>query len=202
MSQTAPTQARTGNRRHRGILALLVALACLAGCTTGELKTSPSGPVTSPSGPVTSPSGTVTPRAGTATPSQEQMGAVSWPADGVSAADISGIGVTDGPGATQQVPIASVAKLMTAYVILPDHPLPGGGSGPDIPWNQRDIAAVKARLAADADHARDQAADALSLVSDLPRRLGGEGLWLAVAVVPEYRSADPAKTTPDAASGS
>jgi serine-type D-Ala-D-Ala carboxypeptidase (penicillin-binding protein 5/6) len=30
------------------------------------------------------------------------------------------------------VPIASVAKLMTAYVILLDHPLPAGGSGPEI----------------------------------------------------------------------
>jgi len=60
------------------------------------------------------------------------LGTVSWPADGVSAADISGYGVTDGPGATRQVPIASVAKLMTAYVILHDHPLTSGGSGPDI----------------------------------------------------------------------
>jgi len=80
MSHTAPAQARTGYRRLRGILALLAALACLAGCTTGELKTSTSG--------------TVTTRAGTATPSQEQLGAVSWPADGTSAADISGIGKT------------------------------------------------------------------------------------------------------------
>jgi D-alanyl-D-alanine carboxypeptidase (penicillin-binding protein 5/6) len=89
----------------------------------------------------TSPSGTVTPRAGIATPSQKQLGAVSWPADGVSAADISGIGVTDGPGATQQVPIASVAKLMTAYVILQDHPLSGGGSGPDITVEPSEAAA-------------------------------------------------------------
>jgi serine-type D-Ala-D-Ala carboxypeptidase (penicillin-binding protein 5/6) len=129
MSQTArgPARARTDYRRHRGIPALLAALACLAGCTTGE--------------PMTSPSGTVTPRAGTAAPSQEQLGAVSWPADGVSAADVSGIGVTDGPGATQQVPIASVAKLMTAYVILQDHPLPAGGSGPDITVEPSEAAA-------------------------------------------------------------
>jgi serine-type D-Ala-D-Ala carboxypeptidase (penicillin-binding protein 5/6) len=118
MSPTAPARVRTGYRRHRGILALLVALACLAGCTRGDLTTSPSG--------------TVTPRAGTAIPSQEQLGAVSWPADGTSAADISGFGVVEGPGATQQAPIASVAKLMTAYVVLQDHPLSSGGSGPDI----------------------------------------------------------------------
>jgi serine-type D-Ala-D-Ala carboxypeptidase (penicillin-binding protein 5/6) len=108
MNQTA---ARIGYRRHRRVPALLVAVACLAGCATGQPETSTS-------------------RA--ASDSQEQLGAVSWPADGVSAADISGIGVTDGPGATRQVPIASVAKLMTAYVILQDHPLQAGASGPDI----------------------------------------------------------------------
>jgi serine-type D-Ala-D-Ala carboxypeptidase (penicillin-binding protein 5/6) len=40
--------------------------------------------------------------------------------------------MTYGPGATRQVSIASVAKLMTAYVILQDHPLSASGSGPDI----------------------------------------------------------------------
>src|SRR6266702_2701218 len=125
MSQAAPAQARTGFRRRGGILALLAALACLAGLAIAELKIWPSGPATSPPG-------TVTPRAGTAAPRQERPGAVSWPADGVSAADISGFGVVAGPGATRPVPIASVAKVMTAYVVLYDHPLPADGSGPDI----------------------------------------------------------------------
>jgi serine-type D-Ala-D-Ala carboxypeptidase (penicillin-binding protein 5/6) len=96
-----------------------------------ELRTSPSGPV-APRPQATSPTGAFTPRAGTAAPSRERLAAVPWPADGVSAADISGFGVVAGPGATRPVPIASVAKVMTAYVILHDHPLPSGGSGPDI----------------------------------------------------------------------
>ena len=131
MRQTSPAQARTGYRRRRGILALLAALACLAGFAMAELKTSPSGTAAS-SGPATSPSGMVTPGAGTAAPRRERLAAVSWPADGVSAADISGFGVVAGPGATRPVPIASVAKVMTADVVLHDNPLPGGGSGPDI----------------------------------------------------------------------
>ena len=49
--------------------------------------------------------------------------------------------MTDGPGATQQVPIASVAKLMTAYMILQDQPLSGGGSGPDITVEPSEAAA-------------------------------------------------------------
>ena len=135
MSQTA--SART---RLRGILALLAALACLAGCSMAELNKSPSG-TAAPSSAPTSPPGTVTPGAGTADPRQERLAAVSWPADGVSAADISGSGVVAGPGATRPVPVASVAKVMTAYVVLHDHPLPGGGSGPDIAVQPSEAAA-------------------------------------------------------------
>src|SRR6266536_41535 len=127
-----PAQIRTGYRRHRGILALLAALACLAGFAMAELKASPSGPATSPPGTVTPGARTVTPGAATATPLQKRLAAVSWPADGASAADVSGFGVVYGPGATRPVPIASVAKVMTAYVILHDHPLTADGSGPDI----------------------------------------------------------------------
>jgi len=140
MSQTAPAQARTGYRRRRGILALLATLACLGGFAMAELKTSPSGTAAS-SGPPMSPSGTVTPGAGTAAPRRERLAAVSWPADGVSAADISGFGVVAGPGATRPVPIASVAKVMTAYVVLHDHPLPANGSGPDIAVQPSEAAA-------------------------------------------------------------
>jgi hypothetical protein len=67
------------------------------------------------------------------------------------------------------------------------------------PWNQRDIAIIKQRLVGDADRGRDQAAEALELLNDIPRRLGGSGLWLAVAVVPQYRPAAPSKTSADAA---
>jgi len=102
-----------------------------------ELNTSPSGPP----GPAASPPVTATPGAGTAAPRQERLAAVSWPADGVSAADIGGFGVVAGPGATRPVPIASVAKLMTAYVVLHDHPLPAGESGPDIAVQSSEAAA-------------------------------------------------------------
>jgi len=89
-----------------------------------------------------SPPAPVTPAAGrTAAARRERLTAVSWPADGVSAADISGFGVVAGPGATRPVPIASVAKVMTAYVVLHDHPLPPGGSGPDITVRPSEAAA-------------------------------------------------------------
>ncbi len=135
-----PSRARNGRRRHSGILALLAAFACLAGLAAAVLKTAAPGPAASLP-PVTSPTGTITPQAGTGAGSQERLAAVSWPAYGVSAADISGFGVAAGPGATRPVPIASVAKLMTAYVVLRDHPLPAGGPGPDIEVQPSEAAA-------------------------------------------------------------
>jgi serine-type D-Ala-D-Ala carboxypeptidase (penicillin-binding protein 5/6) len=110
-----------------------------------ELKTPPSGPV-APLPQATSPTGTTAPRAGTAAPRQERLAAVSWPAYGVSAADIGGFGAVAGPGATRPVPIASVAKVMTAYVVLHDHPLSGGGSGPDIAVKPSEAAAYPSQV--------------------------------------------------------
>jgi D-alanyl-D-alanine carboxypeptidase (penicillin-binding protein 5/6) len=49
--------------------------------------------------------------------------------------------VVYGPGATRPAPIASVAKVMTAYVILHDHPLTADGSGPDIEVRPAEAAA-------------------------------------------------------------
>jgi D-alanyl-D-alanine carboxypeptidase (penicillin-binding protein 5/6) len=110
-----------------------------------ELKTSPSEPAAEPAA---SPPGTLTPFAGTAAPHQEWLATVSWPAHGVSAAGISGFGVVAGPGATRPVAIASVAKVMTAYVILHDHPLPSGGSGPEIVVQSSEAAAYPSQVRA------------------------------------------------------
>jgi D-alanyl-D-alanine carboxypeptidase (penicillin-binding protein 5/6) len=128
-----------GFRQHRRILILLAAVVCVAGFARAELKTSSSGPAMSP--PVT-----VTPWAGTAAPRHERPIVVSWPASGVSAADISGFGVVAGPGATRPVAIASVAKVMTAYVVLHDHPLSPRGSGPDVTVQPLEAAAYPSQV--------------------------------------------------------
>lgn len=72
---------------------------------------------------------------------RQRLGAVAWPANGESAADISGVGLVPGPGAKRPVPIASVAKVMTAYVILRDHPLAAGASGALITVSPEEAAA-------------------------------------------------------------
>ena len=112
-------------------LACLAALGCLAVLVIVARDKPPVRPTTL-SVPTAWSVGSPTPGAASAAASQSRLGAVSWPAEGVSAAFIGGLGVTDGPGATRPVPIASVAKLMTAYVILQDHPLSASASGPTI----------------------------------------------------------------------
>jgi len=136
MNRTAPVQLlcrRPGRLLAplvAGLVAGLAAVACLAGCGAGTLTATTLG--------VGAPPGRAAPAAGS------RLGVIGWPADGTSAADVSGIGVLDGPGATRPVPIASVAKLMTAFVILRDHPLSGASPGPEITVTPAEAAAYPA----------------------------------------------------------
>ncbi|WSB85026.1 D-alanyl-D-alanine carboxypeptidase [Streptomyces cellulosae] len=57
---------------------------------------------------------------------------IPWPESGQAALDVDGIGTFGSSGEQKPVPIASVAKVMTAYVILRDHPLKSGAEGPKI----------------------------------------------------------------------
>ncbi len=61
---------------------------------------------------------------------------LSWPGQGQSAVMVDGVGSlgTEGP---QKPPIASVAKVMTAYVILREHPLKGDEEGEKITVDQK-----------------------------------------------------------------
>ncbi|MFD5388724.1 D-alanyl-D-alanine carboxypeptidase family protein [Streptomyces sp. NPDC127074] len=55
-----------------------------------------------------------------------------WPDDGQSSVEVEGLGSLGTRGEQTPVPIASVTKVMTAYVILRDHPLHGAQEGPEI----------------------------------------------------------------------
>ncbi len=54
------------------------------------------------------------------------------PEDGASIIAATGLGVLGSAGSTEPRPIASITKMMTAYVILKDHPLTAGETGPII----------------------------------------------------------------------
>ncbi|MEU9705301.1 serine hydrolase [Streptomyces sp. NPDC047981] len=55
-----------------------------------------------------------------------------WPTEGQGAAEVEGVGSLGTYGAQKPAPLASVAKTMTAYVILRDHPIKGKETGPEI----------------------------------------------------------------------
>jgi len=48
---------------------------------------------------------------------------LAWPREGQAAVEVEGVGSIGTAGGNTPVPIASVAKIMTAYLILLDHPL-------------------------------------------------------------------------------
>jgi D-alanyl-D-alanine carboxypeptidase (penicillin-binding protein 5/6) len=88
-----------------------------------------------------------TPRSAAA-PADPALSGIGWPAGGDSAAEVTGSGLLLGPGAHRPVPIASVAKVMTAYVVLRDHPLSADASGPPIVVEPSEAAAYPAEVRA------------------------------------------------------
>lgn len=75
---------------------------------------------------------------------------LSWPSVRGAAVTISGLGQSWESGAQHEVPIASVAKIMTAYLVLKDYPLTGDAQGPsltvtaaDMPGSDESFARVK-----------------------------------------------------------
>ena len=58
---------------------------------------------------------------------------------------------------------------------------------------------IKRQLQAGADRVRDDTVEAFQFLQALPRQLDGSGLWLAMAVMPEYLADDPPILTADRA---
>jgi D-alanyl-D-alanine carboxypeptidase (penicillin-binding protein 5/6) len=55
--------------------------------------------------------------------------ALAWPKEGQAAVEVEGVGSLGTSGGSTPVPIASVAKVMTAYLTLREHPLTAGEPG-------------------------------------------------------------------------
>ncbi|WP_345259438.1 serine hydrolase [Streptomyces hundungensis] len=60
-----------------------------------------------------------------------------WPAEGQSAVAVDGVGTIGTHGEQKPAPLASVAKTMTAYVILKGHPISGKQEGDKITVDQQ-----------------------------------------------------------------
>ncbi len=73
---------------------------------------------------------------------------ISWPKHGRAQLAVAGIGVMGRSGDTKSVPIASVTKVMTAYLVLRDHPLTAGQNGPKIKVTHAEASSYARRKAA------------------------------------------------------
>ncbi|HVA20884.1 MAG TPA: D-alanyl-D-alanine carboxypeptidase [Candidatus Micrarchaeia archaeon] len=70
--------------------------------------------------------------------------ATPWPAGGQSAVGVDGIGLIGRAGPDRPQAIGSLAKIMTAYLVLRDHPLPLGASGPIVTMSAADVTRYRA----------------------------------------------------------
>ena len=65
--------------------------------------------------------------------------ALPWPAQGEAALFVDGVGEVGSSGGQSPVPMASTAKLMTALLVLEDHPLALNEPGPTITVTRADV---------------------------------------------------------------
>jgi D-alanyl-D-alanine carboxypeptidase (penicillin-binding protein 5/6) len=66
------------------------------------------------------------------------VGKLPWPAKGEGALAVQGVGLIAHTVRQPEVPIASVTKVMTAYIVLEDHPLGVAAAGPVLTMTEAD----------------------------------------------------------------
>src|SRR3954447_13008832 len=140
--------ARTTPRRVPTILAagLLGVVAAIAAPLGHQLLASSSSTTASPSDVLRSAHGTL----------GEALPGTVWPAYGQAAVRIGQSQLQAGPN-QHAAPIASLAKVMTAYLVLLDHPLRRGQDGPTITLTDADVA--------DTDRRRGQRESVVSIAA-------------------------------------
>lgn len=74
---------------------------------------------------------------------------LAWPNEGQAAVEVEGIGTFGTSGNHKPVPIASVAKVMTAYLTLRQFPLEAGEGGFELTITRKDVEEEEQRVALD-----------------------------------------------------
>jgi D-alanyl-D-alanine carboxypeptidase (penicillin-binding protein 5/6) len=123
----APLRSRR-RRRRRGPPALLILVAVLASVVVATVRLHAPSPVA-----------TVSARMAATISVPPTPVVMPWPTDGQSAIAVPTVGIDITSGPEQSVPIASLTKMMTAFVILRDHPLGPAQDGPSIVMTQADV---------------------------------------------------------------
>lgn len=87
---------------------------------------------------------------------------LAWPSEGQAAVAVEGLGTLGASGGETPVPIASVAKVMTAYLVLRDHPLEPGEEGFEIEISTTDVEDLRQRVALNQSVVEVEAGEVLS----------------------------------------
>jgi len=85
-----------------------------------------------------------------------------WPSEGQAAVAVEGLGKLGASGEETPVPIASVAKVMTAYLVLRDHPLELGEEGFTMTIGSADVEDLRRRVALNQSVVAVEAGEVLS----------------------------------------
>jgi D-alanyl-D-alanine carboxypeptidase (penicillin-binding protein 5/6) len=166
-TQGAVAIARTGRYRHYVLRALVVMVIVAVGVLAGLQW---SRPIPSP---VFHPDVSNSIRLPGRSPT------LPWPATGSAALSMEGVGSLGHVGSTKPVPIASITKVMTAYVVLKDHPLSPGADGPAIPVTAAVVADYQAGLASQQSVVQVSAGESLTELQALEGLLIPSGNDLA-----------------------
>jgi serine-type D-Ala-D-Ala carboxypeptidase (penicillin-binding protein 5/6) len=121
------THRRRRRGRRRAFLLAFLLLLIAAGAYVGIRLSTPE------------PAPAVTAAALPAVHVPAQTVTLPWPTMGQGAVAVPSIGVDLASGPEAAAPVASLTKLMTAYVVLHDHPLALGKPGPTITVSQADV---------------------------------------------------------------
>ena len=108
--------------------------------------------------------------------------ALPWPSHGEATVGIQGIGIIGSSGGDAPVPIASLTKVMTAYVVLTDHPLGAGQTGPPITMTDADARAYAVGESQNQSVVRVEAGEQLTELQALQATLIGSANNVAVAL--------------------
>jgi serine-type D-Ala-D-Ala carboxypeptidase (penicillin-binding protein 5/6) len=100
---------------------------------------------------------------------------IDWPGEGEAAVAVEGLGNLGASGSGEPVPIASLAKVMTAYLVLRDDPLEPGEQGFEIQIGPADVEDLQRRAAL------NQSVVAVEVGEELSERQALEALLLPSA---------------------
>jgi D-alanyl-D-alanine carboxypeptidase (penicillin-binding protein 5/6) len=104
---------------------------------------------------------------------------IAWPSTGEAAVWVEGIGAVGQVHGSQPVPVAGLAEVLTAYVVLSDHPLPPGRDGPSIPVPADVVTAYQTGLAGRVSEVPVSAGESLTEVQALEGMLVDSGADMA-----------------------